>query len=90
MSKIASITVAGALLATTVLGASAAFAGGSYYKGASSTPINQGHDAARGNVDHSARTGAVGAQDVAGPAAAPRKTPPRRGDYYKGTNRPTY
>ncbi|ODR89216.1 hypothetical protein [Sinorhizobium alkalisoli] len=83
---------AAALVATAVLGgATAAFAGGSYYEGVSPTPLYTGRTAkaggetvrynANGTIDRTA-TGSV-----YGYAPQPKAIPGGEGEYYQGLSR---
>ncbi|MBP1887673.1 hypothetical protein [Sinorhizobium mexicanum] len=72
MSKFANLALAAFLTAAIAAGsASPAFATGSYYKGISTTPVNEGHQNGKYNPE----------------AKSVNKPPPRNGAYYKGVFR---
>lgn len=72
MRKLATLSLAALVTATVAVGGVApTFAGGSYYKGVSTTPINEGHKSEKYNPE----------------AKVVNRPPPRNGAYYKGIMR---
>ena len=69
MRKFARLSLATLVAATIATGAPVpALAGGSYYKGVSPTPVNEGHQSEKYNP----------------PGKTVNRPPPRNGSYYKG------
>ena len=72
MRKFARLSLATLVAVTIATGASVpALAGGSYYKGVSPTPVNEGHQSEKYNP----------------PGKTVNRPPPRNGSYYKGITR---
>ncbi|HEV7320763.1 MAG TPA: hypothetical protein VGO04_19365 [Ensifer sp.] len=72
MRSFVKLSLAAFVAATVAAGGVApAFAGGSYYKGVSTTPINEGHKSEKYNPK----------------AKVVNRPPPRNGAYYKGIMR---
>ncbi|HXV30090.1 MAG TPA: hypothetical protein VD840_07150 [Sinorhizobium sp.] len=85
--------LAAALVATAVIGgASAAFAGGSYYEGVSDKPINMQRVSRTGNgtAAHYGRNGAIdrtATGSVSSYASQPKQIQGGEGEYYQGLSR---